>query len=152
MTLVWLAIGSNLGDRETNLRVALQQLQEPRLRLRRTSTIRKTESVGAPTKTAYLNLVAEFETELFPLQLLRHCLSVECQLGRRRLGANTPRTIDIDLVLMGAIRMQTAELTIPHARYHERRFVLEPLAEMVPELRDPATGHTIRQILGGLAP
>ena len=149
MTLVWLAIGSNLGDRQTNLRVALEQLQEPRLRLLRTSTTRETESVGAPTKTAYLNLVAEFETEMFPLQLLRHCLSVERQLGRRRLGTNTPRTIDIDIVLMGAIRMATPELTIPHPRYHERRFVLEPLAEIVPELRDPVTGRTVRQILGG---
>ena len=147
MTPVWLGFGSNLGDREDNLRAALQHLQEPRLRLRRVSSFRETEAAGGPPQPAYLNQVAQFDSEMFPLQLLRHCLSVECQLGRRRLGPNTPRTIDIDVLLMGAIRVATQELTVPHPRYRQRRFVLEPLAELAPDLRDPSTGRTVRQML-----
>ena len=130
MTRVCLSLGSNLGDRDRNLREAIRLLEEPRLRLRRASTVRETEPAGGPRQPRYLNMVAEFETEMFPRQLLHRTLSVESQLGRRRLGPNTPRTIDIDIILYGDARMSTPELTIPHPRYRSRRFVLEPLAEL----------------------
>jgi 2-amino-4-hydroxy-6-hydroxymethyldihydropteridine diphosphokinase len=135
LTVVYLGLGSNLGDRERNLNRALELLQDPRLRLRRRSQIRETEPVGVGAQPKYLNLVAEFDTELFPIQLLRCCLSVENQLGRRRIGTRTPRTIDIDLILYGAARIATPELTVPHPRYQQRRFVLEPLRELIPSHR-----------------
>ena len=151
MTPVWLGLGSNLGDRAANLRAALEQLQEPRLRLMRTSSVRETAAVGGPPQPAYLNQVAEFSSDMFPLQLLRHCLSVERQLGRRRHGAKTPRTIDIDVLLIAAIRMATRELIVPHPRYCQRRFVLEPLAELAPDLRDPINGVSVLQMLRALS-
>jgi len=132
LTVVYLSLGSNLGDRERNLARALKLLEEPRLRLRRQSQIRETDPVGVRAQPKYLNLAAEFDTELFPLQLLRRCLSVETQLGRRRIGTWTPRTIDIDIIFYGAWRISTPELTVPHPRYRQRRFVLEPLLELTP--------------------
>jgi 2-amino-4-hydroxy-6-hydroxymethyldihydropteridine diphosphokinase len=135
LTVVYLSLGSNLGDRERNLNRALELLGDPRLRLRRRSQIRETEPVGVGPQPRYLNMVAEFDTELFPIQLLRRCLSVENQLGRRRIGTRTPRTIDIDLILYGAARIATPELTVPHPRYRQRGFVLEPLRELVPSHR-----------------
>ena len=147
MTPVWLGLGSNLGDRAANLRAALEQLQEPRLRLIRASSVRETAAAGGPAQPPYLNQVAEFSSDMFPLQLLRHCLSVERLLGRRRHGPNTPRTIDIDVLLIGAVRMATRELIVPHPRYCQRRFVLEPLAELAPDLRDPVTGLSVAQML-----
>lgn len=143
MTLAYLSLGSNLGDREQNLRRALSLLEEPRLRLRRHSQIRETEPVGVANHPWYLNLAAEFETELLPLQLLHRCLSVESQLGRRRIGTCTPRTIDVDIILYGDVQMATPELTIPHPRYKERRFVLDPLIEIAPNLRDPVSGRLL---------
>jgi 2-amino-4-hydroxy-6-hydroxymethyldihydropteridine diphosphokinase len=143
LTVVYLSLGSNLGDRERNLDRALRFLEEPRLRLRRRSQIRETEPVGVGSQPKYLNLIAEFDTGLFPLQLLRRCLSVENQLGRRRIGKWTPRTIDIDIIFYGFARMSTPELTIPHPRYRQRRFVLEPLRELVPSHRLPS----FRQLL-----
>ena len=151
MTPVWLGLGSNLGDRAGNLRAALEQLQEPRLRLMRTSSVRETAAAGGPAQPPYLNQVAEFSSDMFPLQLLRHCLSVERLLGRRRHGPNTPRTIDIDVLLIGAVRMATRELIVPHPRYCQRRFVLEPLAELAPDLRDPVSGLSALQMLRALS-
>jgi 2-amino-4-hydroxy-6-hydroxymethyldihydropteridine diphosphokinase len=135
LTVVYLSLGSNLGDRERNLNRALELLEDPRLRLRRRSQIRETEPVGIGPQPKYLNMVAEFDTELFPIQLLRRCLSVENQLGRRRMGTWTPRTIDIDIILYGAAFIATPELTVPHPRYQQRSFVLEPLRELIPSHR-----------------
>jgi 2-amino-4-hydroxy-6-hydroxymethyldihydropteridine diphosphokinase len=132
LTVVYLGLGSNLGNRERNLDRALGLLEEPRLRLRRRSQIRETDPEGVGDQPKYLNLVAEFDTELFPLQLLRRCLSVETQLGRRRIGTRTPRTIDIDIIFYGAWRISTPELTVPHPRYTQRKFVLDPLRELAP--------------------
>ena len=150
MTPVWLGLGSNLGDRDANLRTALERLQEPRLRLIRASSVRETAAAGGPRQPPYLNQVAEFSSDMLPLQLLRHCLSVERQLGRRRHGPNTPRTIDIDVLLFGSARIAARELRVPHPRYCARRFVLEPLAELAPNLRDPVSGLSVLQMLNRL--
>ena len=98
----------------------------------------------------FLNLVAEAETELFPRQLLQHTSKVELELGRRRLVPKGPRNIDIDILLFANAVVQTEALTIPHPRFRERRFVLAPLADLAPDLRDPVTHKTIRQLLGKL--
>ena len=132
MTPVWLALGSNLGDRVQTLDRALALLDSPALRLAARSLIVETRSAGLLSAPRYLNCAARFETSLLPLQLLRRCQATENLLGRRRLGPNSPRTIDIDIVFFGSARISTPALTIPHPRFHLRPFVLEPLRELTP--------------------
>jgi len=103
--------------------------------------------MGLTDQPWFLNQVAEFETSLFPLQLLHRIHRIEKELGRVRTVANGPRTVDIDIILYGNTIMQSAELQIPHPRYRERRFVLEPLAELNPALRDPVTREPITALL-----
>ena len=147
MKIVYLGLGSNVGDREGNLHQALDQLQSRDLRLRRSSSLYETEPMGLRDQRWFLNQVAMFETELFPLQLLQRIHRIERSLGRRRVVLNGPRTIDIDILLYGNTVMKTADLEIPHPRYSERRFVLEPLAELDATLRDPVTHRTVAEML-----
>ena len=150
MKIVYLALGSNVGNREEHLRKALGKLQARDLRLRRESGLYETEPMGLREQRWFLNQVAEFETELFPMQLLLRTQRIERILGRRRTIANGPRTIDIDIVLYGNAVVKGPDLEIPHPRYRERRFVLEPLAELNPELRDPVTGQSVGAMLDGV--
>ena len=103
--------------------------------------------MGLTDQPWFLNQAAEFETSLLPLRLLHRIHRVENALGRARTIVNGPRTVDIDIILYGNTIMRTAELEIPHPRYRERRFVLEPLAELNPTLRDPATREPITALL-----
>lgn len=140
-----------MGDREALLRSALDGLNAPNLKLLRTSSLYETEPIGFRDQGWFLNIVAEFETELFPKQLLHRMQKVELALGRRRTMKNGPRTIDIDILLYGNVVMKTDELEIPHPRYCERRFTLAPLAELNPALRDPVTRRSMAEMLGMLA-
>jgi 2-amino-4-hydroxy-6-hydroxymethyldihydropteridine diphosphokinase len=99
----------------------------------------------------FLNLVVKVETQLFPMQLLSAIGRIERDMGRKRAVAKGPRNIDIDILFYGNFVVQTANLQIPHPRLTERRFVLEPLAEIAPELRHPLSRKTIRELLAGLA-
>jgi len=144
---VYLGLGSNLGDRPGTLGAAIRKLDSPELRFVRASGLYETEPIGLKEQPWFLNQVAEFETELFPLQLLQRIRRVEKALGRRRTVVNGPRTIDIDILLYGNAVVKTADLTVPHPRYRERRFVLEPLAELNAAMRDPETGQTVATIL-----
>ncbi len=148
--LVYLGLGSNLGDRDAQLRRALAELESPKLRLLRTSGIYETEPVGFRDQGWFLNLVGEFETELFPKQLLARMQRVERAMGRERTVKNGPRVIDIDILLYGTSVIRAEELEVPHPRYRERRFTLAPLAELAPEMRDPVTGRTMAEMLGAL--
>jgi 2-amino-4-hydroxy-6-hydroxymethyldihydropteridine diphosphokinase len=150
LKVVYLGLGSNIGDRESLLKTALDELEAPELRLLRVSSLYETEPIGLREQRWFLNLVAEFETELFPKQLLHRMQKIETGLGRRRIVENGPRTIDIDILLYGDLVMQTDELEIPHPRYRERRFTLAPLAELAPGLRDPVTGQTMAELLAAL--
>jgi 2-amino-4-hydroxy-6-hydroxymethyldihydropteridine diphosphokinase len=150
LTLVYLGLGSNLGDREANLQSALQELNSPDLRLLRTSRIYETEPVGFLDQPLFLNLAAEFETSLSPRDLLQRTQDAERILGRIRTIKNGPRTLDIDILLFGDAVHEQEGLTIPHPRYRERRFTLEPLAELNPELRDPHNGQTMATLLAAL--
>ena len=133
------------------LQSALDCLQAPGLTIKRTSSIYETEPVDFKEQRSFLNLVAEAETELFPLMLLSRVQKLEVQLGRKRPGpAKGPRTIDIDILLYGASRIHSARLEIPHPRMHERRFVLAPMVELAPELRHPELRRTMRELLAGL--
>jgi 2-amino-4-hydroxy-6-hydroxymethyldihydropteridine diphosphokinase len=151
LKLVYLGLGSNVGDSESLLQAALDGLNGPDLKLLRVSSLYETEPIGLREQRWFLNLAAEFGTELFPKQLLHRIQKIEKDLGRRRTGVrNGPRTIDIDILLYGNFVITTDELEIPHPRYRERRFTLAPLAELNPELRDPVTRKTVAEMLAGL--
>jgi 2-amino-4-hydroxy-6-hydroxymethyldihydropteridine diphosphokinase len=147
MKTVYLSLGSNMGDREAMLQAALRALESPRLHVRRVSPIYETEPMDVPGQHWFLNLVAEAATDLFPLQLLHYTSRIEAQLGRRRLAPKGPRSIDIDILLYGNAIVTTTALELPHPRFRSRRFVLAPLADLAPDLRDPVTRRTVKQLL-----
>jgi 2-amino-4-hydroxy-6-hydroxymethyldihydropteridine diphosphokinase len=147
MKIVYLGLGSNLGDRERHLDAAITHLNEEGIRVRRRSSIYETAPQELTTQPWFLNMVVEAETSLFPRQLLARILRIEANLGRRRHISKGPRVIDIDILLHGSTVLDTEELTIPHPSMLSRRFVLEPLVELVPDLRHPVTGDTFQAAL-----
>lgn len=147
MKIAYLSLGSNLGDRRANLSGAIERLNSPELRVLRESSIYETEPRDVRDQPWFLNQVVEVETSLFPRQLLDRLLKIERAMGRRRTVPKGPRLIDLDILLFGKAAVSTPELEIPHPRIGERRFVLEPLAELAPDLRHPQTGATIREML-----
>jgi 2-amino-4-hydroxy-6-hydroxymethyldihydropteridine diphosphokinase len=149
---IYLSLGSNIGDREGNLRKAGERLAAQEVRVLRTSRIYETEPVDYKDQAWFLNQVVEAETALFPMQLLTRIGRVERELGRVRTVRKGPRTIDIDILFYGAAVVETARLEIPHPRIAERRFVLAPLAELAPGLRHPATHRSVRQMLESAPP
>jgi len=144
---VFLGLGSNLGDREAALEGALERLAVLGFRVTRRSSLWLTEPVGGPPQGWFLNAVAEGETALRPEALLEACLATEREMGRVRAERNGPRTIDVDILFFGDERCASPGLVIPHPRLHERRFVLEPLAEIAPRFVHPALGLTVRELL-----
>ena len=145
----FIALGSNLGDRRAFLDAALARLRlQPGVEVVSISTYHETEPVGGPAgQGVYLNAVAVVRTSLNPLQLLRVLQGLENQLGRVRAERFGPRTIDLDLLLYGTEVVQTDELTVPHPRMHERRFVLEPLVEIAPLAVHPGLQSTAKDLL-----
>ena len=143
----YLALGSNLGDRMEHLRAGLSGLEARGVRILRTASIYSTEPQGIRSQPWFLNTVAEAETESEPEDLMRDCLEVESTCQRHRDVPNGPRTLDIDIILFEDRIIGNPHLTIPHPRYTERRFVLEPLFEIAPEQMDPARKQTVRQLL-----
>jgi 2-amino-4-hydroxy-6-hydroxymethyldihydropteridine diphosphokinase len=148
---VYLGLGSNVGDREQMLQSAIDQLHSPDLRIVRLSSVYETEPQERRNQRWFLNMAVEAATDLFPRQLLARIAKIEQQLGRRRMAANGPRTIDIDILFYGNSVVGTAALTIPHPRFSERRFVLAPMSDLAPELRDPVSRRTIRELLAATA-
>lgn len=149
MKTVYLSLGSNVGDRERSLQGSIDLLGEAGLRILRSSPVYETEPLEYRAQGWFLNLVLEAESGLFPLQLLHKIQRVEKELGRRRTVAKGPRSIDIDILLFGKFVVETPELVIPHPKMHERRFVLEPMAELAPDLRHPVLRRTMRDLLAG---
>jgi 2-amino-4-hydroxy-6-hydroxymethyldihydropteridine diphosphokinase len=147
----YLSLGSNLGDREANLRAALTRLGQFGT-VAAVSSFYETEPIEVTAQPWFLNCAALLETEKMPRQLLRAVLDLERQMGRRRTQAKGPRKIDIDILLFGNAVVEAKGLTIPHPALYERRFVLEPLAEIAPDVMHPVLKKTIRELRDGLEP
>ena len=144
---VFIALGSNLGDRHQHLGWAVGKLGERLARLR-VSTFRESAPVGVPdVQPAYLNGVATGETLMSAPDLLDWLLALEADRGRVREGDRAARTLDLDLIFYGGEVVDTAKLVLPHPRFRTRPFVLEPLAELAPAFVDPVTGRTVRELL-----
>ncbi len=146
---VYLGLGSNLGDRKANLEKALQLLGE-RLHIEQVSSIYETEPVGHAEQPMFLNVVCRAETELGPLQLLSLIKGIEATLGRVPSFANSPRSIDVDILFYNDLCMETADLTIPHPKIKERAFVLIPLFEVAPQLVHPVSGESIKDLVAAV--
>jgi len=148
----YVSLGSNLGDRAATLDQAIRRLRERAgLRVTAVSPVYETEPEGILDQPKFLNQVAELETELDPEDLLGILRGIENDLGRVRRERWGPRTIDLDLLLVGDRRVDSPTLKLPHPRLHERRFVLEPLADVAPDLAIPGSGgRTVRQALNDL--
>jgi 2-amino-4-hydroxy-6-hydroxymethyldihydropteridine diphosphokinase len=138
----YVGLGSNVGDREANLRTALDRMrEEPELELVVVSSFRETDPVGYLDQPRFLNAAAAVETALSPRDLLGRLLAIERAMGRTRTGPRFgPRTIDLDLLVYDDVELDEPGLTVPHPRLHERRFALEPLAEREPDLVVPGRG------------
>ena len=151
MKTVYLALGSNLGDRAGALQNAIALMESEELQVVGASGVYETEPRDVLDQPWFLNQVVKAETSLFPRQLLSRLKRLELELGRRPSRPKGPRAIDIDILFYGDAVISTPELEIPHEHLGERRFVLEPLAELAPELRHPGTGKTVREMLAGVA-
>jgi 2-amino-4-hydroxy-6-hydroxymethyldihydropteridine diphosphokinase len=152
VTRAYVALGSNLGDREGTLRSALEALAaEPGIDVVAVSRFYDTEPVGYVDQPRFLNGAAALETELPARELLERLLAVELRFGRSRedVPPQGPRTIDLDLLLYGDAEIDEPGLRVPHPRLHERRFVLEPLADLDPALEVPGNGQ-VQEILARL--
>ena len=153
MSRVFIGIGSNEGDRLSNISQAARAMSRlPQTRLVQMATIIETEPVGGPPQDLYLNTVVELDTTLRPHELLAALQAIERKLGR---GPSTerwgPRPMDLDILLYEGQVIQEERLSIPHPRMHERRFVLEPLAQLAPDVVHPRLHQTIAELLNRLA-
>jgi 2-amino-4-hydroxy-6-hydroxymethyldihydropteridine diphosphokinase len=149
---VYLGLGSNTGNREAELRTAIRKLNSPDLRVKRVSSVYESTPMYREDQPHFLNAVVEAETALFPMRLLLRVANIERDMGRRRLRPKGPRNIDIDILLFGQFTLHTPQLQIPHPGMAERRFVLEPLAELSPDLRHPVLKRTVRELLAAVPP
>lgn len=151
-TRAYIGLGANLGDREANIRSALAEMaKDPGIHVIQVSPLLENPAVGGPPDSpAFLNAVAEIQTQLEPEPLLDRLLKIEAQLGRVRERKWEPRVIDLDILLYGDRIIQSPRLTIPHPLMHERRFVLEPLAQIAPGVVHPAMHQTIVELLHSL--
>lgn len=149
--VVYLSLGSNVGDRAANLNAAIGRLDSLG-KVVAVSSSYETEPVEFTAQPWFLNCAVKLDTEKMPKQLLRGVLDIERQMGRRRGERKGPRTIDIDILLFGNSIIDTKGLTIPHQAMNTRRFVLEPLAEIAPEIRHPVFKRTVRELRDALPP
>jgi 2-amino-4-hydroxy-6-hydroxymethyldihydropteridine diphosphokinase len=146
---VYLSLGSNVGDRQANLEQAISQLSDLGT-VRQRSAFYETEPMEVTDQPWFLNCAVELETELMPKQFISAVLDVERSMGRRRIKKKGPRSIDIDVILFGKSIIEMKGLTVPHPAMHLRRFVLEPMVEIAPEVRHPVFKRSMRELRDAL--
>jgi 2-amino-4-hydroxy-6-hydroxymethyldihydropteridine diphosphokinase len=151
-TIAYVALGANLGNRKKTIQSAISLLgRAAGITMRDTSGLYETAAVGGPANSpVFLNTVVEIQTTLDPADVLETLLSIEKSLGRVRRDKWEPRTIDLDLILFGDAIINTPDLVVPHPLMHQRRFVLEPLAEIAPNAVHPILNQTAQALLAGL--
>jgi 2-amino-4-hydroxy-6-hydroxymethyldihydropteridine diphosphokinase len=147
--IVYLSLGSNLGDRAANLQTAITQLAGLG-NVEAVSSFYETEPVELTAQPWFLNCAVKLDTEKMPRQLIAGILGIERGMGRQRKQKNGPRIIDIDILLFGSSIIDLPSLTVPHPKMHERRFVLEPLVEIASEARHPVLKRTVRELRDAL--
>ncbi len=147
----YLSLGSNIGERADHLREAIERIGAHG-RVLAASSLYETEPVEVADQDWFLNCAVSLETSESPAQLMASLLSIEQQMGRRRIQKKGPRTIDIDILLFGDTILNTLALTIPHPAMAFRRFVLKPLAEIAPEARHPVLKKSVKELLDALPP
>jgi 2-amino-4-hydroxy-6-hydroxymethyldihydropteridine diphosphokinase len=144
--IVYLALGSNMGDRLGNLKQAIASLP-PQMTVRKKSKVYETPPWGYEDQPKFLNQILKVETYLEPLPLLRHLKRLEIALGRKATFRNGPRLIDIDILFYDDLILETPDLILPHPRLHERGFVLLPLMDIAPDLVHPVKQKSIRELM-----
>jgi 2-amino-4-hydroxy-6-hydroxymethyldihydropteridine diphosphokinase len=148
--IAYLSLGSNIGDREAHLRDAIARLDACG-RVQAVSSFYETEPVEFTEQAWFLNCSVALETKVTPEELITCLLRIEREMGRERIQKKGPRIIDIDILLFGELVVNAPDLTVPHPAMAARRFVLEPLAEIAPEVRHPVLKQTIQEMLDELA-
>jgi 2-amino-4-hydroxy-6-hydroxymethyldihydropteridine diphosphokinase len=148
--VIFLSLGSNIGDREKNLRAAIAALPELGVKLKKVSSIYETEPVDLLEQPWFLNCVVEGETTVPPAALLKKLRELERQMGSKKVVPRGPRLIDLDILVYSEQTIDSPELQVPHPRMHLRRFVLAPLAEIAAELKHPSWSGNAAQLLAAL--
>ena len=147
MSIVYISIGSNIGDREENCRKAIKLLKENGIALKRESSLYETEPWGVKNQPKFINMAIEVETDKEPEELLRVLKEIEKEIGRKESVKWGPRVIDLDIIFYNDLILKTENLEIPHPLLQERDFVLKPLSEIAPDKKHPVTGKTVKEML-----
>ena len=151
MSIVYIGIGSNLGNREKNCRQAVELLENKGILIKKKSSLYETEPWGIRDQPLFFNMAIEIETELKPEELLEVLQAVETEIGREKTFKWGPRIIDLDILLYDDIILREETLTIPHPLMHERDFVLRPLSEIAPDMKHPILQLSIGELLNNLS-
>jgi len=151
MAIVYIGLGSNLGDRHKNCLAAVERLRQNGLLVTRQSSLHETKPWGLTEQPDFINMAVEAETDLGPAELLELLKIIEKDMGRRGAERWGPRVIDLDILLYDALTLNSESLTIPHALMHEREFVLKPLSEIAGDMVHPVLGRKISDLLASVA-